>query len=62
MYDNAGYMYTVWPLKKLTLIPKYSIDITGHDNTMDETDSKVEAEASGKHKFSSSYILFAIVL
>lgn len=24
MYNNAGYMYSVWPLKKLSLMPKYS--------------------------------------
>lgn len=30
MYNNAGYLYSVWPLKKLTLIPKYSIGITGN--------------------------------
>lgn len=28
MYNKAGYMYSVWPLKKLSLTPKYSIDIT----------------------------------
>lgn len=70
MYNNAGYMYSVWPLKKLTLIPKYSIGITGNARYNANASAHISERAHARaipspftrivpaHKFSSSHISF----